>query len=232
MIATWGDVLSASLKNIWLGIANFIPTLLAAIVIIAVGLIIGKIFFKLVENLIKFAKIDGALKAAGFEKIVEKAGFKLDSGYFLGKLVEWFFIIVFLVAAFDVLGLKQVTAFLSDVVLGYLPQVIVAVLIILVAAIVAEAMQKIVVGAAKAAEMKSVNFAGKITKWAIWIFALLAAIMQLGIAVSFIQTLFTGIVIAVSLALGLSFGLGGQDAAAKYIEKIKGDISDNGSMGM
>jgi len=226
MIATWGDVLSASLKNIWLGIANFIPTLLVAIVIIAVGLIIGKIFFKLVENLIKFAKIDGALRASGFESVVEKAGFKLDSGYFLGKLVEWFFIVVFLVAAFDVLGLKQVTAFLSDVVLGYLPQVIVAALIILVAAIVAEAMQRIVVGAAKAAGMKSVNFAGNVTKWAIWIFAILAAVMQLGIAVSFIQTLFTGIVIAVSLALGLAFGLGGQDAAAKYIEKVRTDVSD------
>lgn len=230
MIATWGDVLSASMKGIWLGIANFIPTFLVAIIIIAVGLIIGRIFFKIVENLIKFAKIDGALRTAGFERILEKGGYKLDSGYFLGKLVEWFFVIVFLVAALDVLGLKQVTAFLSDVVLGYLPQVIVAVLIILVAAIVAEAMEKVVVGAAKAAEMKSVRFAGKITKWAIWIFALLAAIMQLGIAVSFIQTLFTGIVIAISLALGLSFGLGGQDAAAKYIEKLKGDISDNSGM--
>jgi len=224
MIVTWGDVLSASLKNIWLGVANFMPTLLVAIVIAVVGWIIGAIFFRLVENLIKFAKVDNALKATGFDKIVEKAGFRLNSGYFLGKLVEWFFIIVFLVAAFDVLELKQVTAFLSDVVLGYLPQVMVAVLIILIAAIVAEVMQKVVVGAAKAAGMKSVNFVGNITKWAIWIFAILAAIMQLGIAVSFINTLFTGIVIAVSLALGLAFGLGGQDAAAKYIEKVKGDI--------
>lgn len=226
MIATWGDVLSASLKNVWLGIAGFIPTLLAAFVIVVVGWILGSILFKLVENLVKFAKIDGALSAAGFDKMVERAGFRLDSGYFLGKLVEWFFVIVFLVAALDVLGLKLVTAFLSDVVLGYLPQVIVAVLMILIAAIVAEAMQKVVVGAAKAANMKSVNFAGNVTKWAIWSFAILAALMQLGIAVSFINTLFTGIVIAVSLALGLSFGLGGQDAAARYIEKVKGDIAD------
>lgn len=226
MIATWGDVLSASLKNIWLGIAGFIPTLLAAIIIAAVGWIIGAIFFKLVSNLVKLAKLDTALKAAGFDKVVEKAGFKLDSGIFLGKLVEWFFIIVFLVAALDVLGLKQVTAFLSDVVLGYLPQVMVAALIILVAAVVAEAVQKIVIGAAKAANMKSVNFAGNIAKWAIWIFAILAAIMQLGIAVSFINTLFTGVVIAISLAIGLAFGLGGQDAAAKYIDQVKSDISD------
>ena len=226
MINTWGDVLSASLKSIWMGIANSIPNILAAIIIVVIGWIIGRILFKLVDKLIKFAKIDGALKAAGFEKLVEKAGLRLNSGYFLGKLVEWFFIVVFLVAAFDVLGLTQVTAFLGTVVLGYLPQVIVAVLIILIAAIVSETMQRIVVAGAKAAGMKSYNFAGSITKWAIWIFAILTAIMQLGIAVSFINTLFTGIVIAVALALGLAFGLGGQDAAAKFIEKIKGDIAD------
>jgi len=224
MIFTWGDALSASLQNMWLGVANFIPTFLAAIVIAIVGWVVGAIFFKFVFELVKLARIDNALKAAGLEKYVEKAGFKLNSGYFLGKLVEWFIIIVFLVAALGVLGLTQVTAFLKDVVLGYLPQVIVAVLIILVAAIVAEAVEKIVAGSAKAANITSANFAGKISKWAIWIFAILAAIMQLGIAVSFINTLFTGIIIAISLALGLAFGLGGQDAAAEYIAKVKGEI--------
>ena len=226
LVTTWGDVLSASFKNIWLGVSGFIPMFLAAVVIAIIGWIVGAIFFKLISQLVKLAKVDSALRSAGVDKFVEKAGFRLDAGVFLGALVKWFFIIVFLVAAFDVLGLKQVTAFLKDVVLGYLPQVIVAVLIVLVAAIVAEAMQKLVVGTAKAANMKSGNFAGTVTKWSIWTFAILAAIMQLGIAVTFINTLFTGVIIAVSLALGLAFGLGGQDAAAKYIEKLKGDISD------
>ncbi len=218
------DALSASLQNMWSGVIAFIPTFLVAVIIAIVGWIVGAIFFKFIFELVKLARIDSALKAAGMEKYVEKAGFKLNTGYFLGKLVEWFIIIVFLVAALGVLGLTQVTAFLKDVVLGYLPQVIVAVLIILVAAIVAEAVQKLVAGTAKAANITSANFAGKLSKWAIWIFAILAAIMQLGIAVSFINTLFTGIIIAISLALGLAFGLGGQNAAAEYIEKIKGDI--------
>ncbi len=217
---------SNSLNGVWNGVATFIPTFLAAIIIAVIGWIVGAIFFKFVFELVKLARIDSALRATGLEKFVEKAGFKLNSGYFLGKLVEWFIIVVFLVAALGVLGLTQVTAFLKDVVLGYLPQVIVAVLIVLAAAIVAETVQKIVAGSAKAANIKSANFAGKIAKWAIWIFAILAAIMQLGIAVSFINTLFTGIIIAVSLALGLAFGLGGQDAAAKYIEKVKGEISE------
>lgn len=224
MLFSWFDVLNASLQGVWLGIAQFIPTFLAALIIAILGWIIGAIVYKFVSQLIKIARVDTALKAAGVDKVVERAGFKLDTGMFLGKLVEWFVITVFLVAALDVLGLVQVTSFLKDVVLGYLPQVIVAVLIVLVAAVLAEAMEKVVMSTAKAANIKSANFAGKITKWAIWIFAILVAISQLGIAVSFINTLFTGVIIALSLALGLAFGLGGQDAAAQYIAKIKNDI--------
>lgn len=226
IIVTLGNALSQSLNNIWTGVANYIPILIAAIFVVIVGWVIGAILFRLVEKLAKLARLDNALRAAGFEKILEKSGFRLNSGYFLGKLIEWFTVIVFLVAALGVLGLSQVTLFLNQIVLGYLPQVIVAVFIILIAALVAESMKKLVIGTAKAAGAKSANFAGNVTKWAIWIFAILAAIMQLGIAVSLIQTLFTGVVIAVSLAIGLAFGLGGQDAAARYIEKVREDSSD------
>ena len=225
MMTSWSDVLTGSLQGIWMGIANFLPTLLVAIIIVIIGWIVGMVFYKLVSQLVNLAKVDTALRAAGVEKVVERAGFRLNSGAFLGALVKWFFYVVFLVAALDVLQLTAVTAFLKDVVLGYLPQVIVAALIILVAAVVAEAAQKLVAGTAKAANVKSANFAGNVAKWAIWIFAILAGIMQLGIAVAFINTLFTGIIIAISLALGLAFGLGGQDAAAKYIERVRGDIS-------
>ncbi len=226
MILSWGEVISASLKNIWFAIAGFVPEFLAAIVIFVVGWIIAVILGKLVAQVIRMTRVDTALKAARVDQVIEKAGFHLDAGLFVGTLVKWFFIIVALVAALDVLGLSSVTAFLQNVVLSYLPSVIVAVLIIMVAAVVAEAMQKIVVGSARAADIKSANLVGNITKWAIWAFAILTALLQLGIAVTFINTLFTGIIIAVSLALGLAFGLGGQDAAAKYIEKVKGDVSD------
>src|SRR3989344_3192681 len=143
-----------------------------------------------------------------------------------GGFAEWFVIVVFLVAAFDVLGLNQVTAFLQQVVLLYLPQVIVAALILLAAAVIAEAMQKVIVGSAKAVGVKFAHLAGTITRWAIWVFAILAALFQLGIAAAFIQTLFTGMVVALALALGLSFGLGGQEAAARYIEKIRQEIAE------
>lgn len=226
LIQTWSEVLRSSFQDIGMGLANFIPNLFVAIVIFVIGWIIGSIVGKIIGQIISALKVDNALKSAGVGDVVAKAGFNLNSGAFIGGLVKWFFIIVFLVAALDVLKLTQVNQFLQNVVLSYLPQVIVAIFILLVAVVIAEAMQKIVVGSAKAANIKSANFLGAITKWAIWIFAILTTMMQLGIAVSFIQTLFTGVIIAFSLAIGLSFGLGGQEAAARYIEKIRHEIAD------
>ena len=225
LIQTWGEVLQNSFQDIGIGLANFIPNLFVAIVIFIVGWIIGSILGKVVGQIISSLKIDNALKSAGVGELVAKAGFNLNAGAFIGGLIKWFFIIVFLVAALDVLKLTQVNQFLQNVVLSYLPQVIVAMFILLVAVVIAEAMQKVVVGSARAANIKSANFLGAATKWAIWIFAILVALSQLGIATAFSQTLFTGIVIAVSLALGLSFGLGGQEAASRFIERLRGEMS-------
>ena len=227
MISTWSFIFQESLRDVWLGTAAFLPKFVVAIVILIVGWVFGGIIDKVIAQVIRSLKVDNVLRGAKVDQLLAKAGFNLDSGRFVGGLVKWFIIVVFLVASLDVLGLTQVNIFLQQVVLIYLPKVIVAALILLVAAVIADVAQRVVVGAAKAAEIKSANFAGKITHWAIWIFAILAALFQLGIAATFVQTLFTGVIVAVSLALGLSFGLGGQEAAARFIEKARGEIASH-----
>lgn len=222
---TWADVLTQSFQNLLYGLVGFIPNLVAALIIFVIGWLIGAGLAKVVAQVINSIRVDQALRAAGVDRIVERAGFALNSGAFLGMLVKWFFIIVFLVAALDVLRLTEVTIFLRAVVLGYLPQVIVAVLILLVAAVVAEAAQRVVAGSAAAAHLKSANFLGAVSRWAIWVFAILAALDQLGVT-PFVQTLFTGVVVALALAFGLSFGLGGQQAAARYIDKMNEQIKE------
>lgn len=220
LLNTWADVLTQSFQNLFYGLVAFIPNLVVAVIIFVVGWLIGAGLGRVVAQVISSLRVDQALRAAGVDRVVERAGFSLNSGAFLGVLVKWFFIIVFLVAALDVLQLTEVTIFLRAVVLGYLPQVIIAVLILLVAAVVAEAAQRVVAGSAAAANLKSANFLGSVSRWAIWVFAILAALDQLGVT-PFIQTLFTGVVVALALAFGLSFGLGGQQAAARYIEKMR-----------
>lgn len=224
-IYTWSDVLSLSFKNLWLGVSQFIPNLFAAIVIVLVGWGIGVLFGRVVSQIVKSIKIDEALRRAGVEDFLNKGGLNLNSGAFLGGLVRWFVILVFLIAALDVLKLSQVTTFLRDI-LNYLPQVIVAVLILVVAAVVSDVMKRIVMSSAMTTGIASAGFLATITKWAIWIFAILVALSQLGIAVGFIQTIFTGLVVALSLGLGLSFGLGGQEAASKVIDRISKEMSD------
>lgn len=226
VFTTWADVLNQSFQSLFSGLVAFIPTLVVAIIIFVVGWLIGVGLGRIVAQVVNSLRVDQALKAAGVERVLARAGFELSSGQFLGFLVKWFFIVVFLVAALDVLHLQTVNFFLRDVVLGYLPQVIVAVLILLVAAVVADATERVVAGSAKAASLGSAGLLGKVARYAIWVFAILAALSQLQVATAFVQTLFTGIVIAVSLALGLSFGLGGQAAAARWIETVRSEIKE------
>ena len=222
---TWATVLQNSFEQVFTGVLAVVPNLIIAVIIILLGWIIGAALSKVVSQIIKSVKLDKALSSAGLDEVVEKGGFKLNSGKFLGELVKWFTIVVFLITAFDVLGLQQVNDFLQGVVLGYIPQVIGAVLILLIAVVIADALKKTVIASSKAAGLDSANFLGSVTKWSIWVFAGLAALFQLGIGAIFIQTLFTGVVVSLALAFGISFGIGGKDAAADAVDKIKREIS-------
>lgn len=225
ILGTWGQVLNASFQSLWTGVLMFIPNLIVALVILAIGWAIGAAVGKAIAHFMKVIKFDEALRRAGFENFVRKAGLNLNSGHFLGGIVKYFVIIVFLIASFDVLGLNQVTAFLQQIVIGYLPQLIIAVLILLVGGVVGDVVARVVNASAKTASLASANVLSVVAKWSVWVFAILVALSQMGIAGAFIQTLFTGFVVAVSLALGLSFGLGGQQAAARAIEKVSNQIS-------
>ena len=210
-----------SFYNLLWGVAAFIPNFLAAVIIFIVGWIVGAFLGRIVAEAIRALQLDHLLKMGGVDEVMHRAGYSLNSGKFIGALVKWFVILVFLMAALQIIGLSIVTFFLQQIVLQFLPQVIVAVFILLVAAVVAEVAQGVVAGSARAAGIRSAGFAGTVAKWAIWVFAIIAALSQIGIATAYFQTLFTGLVVALSLAFGLAFGLGGQDAAARFIEKTR-----------
>ena len=222
-IENWGDVFTRSLQEIWYGVVSFVPNLIIALIIFAIGWVLAALIEKLVESLFKALKVDAALKSAGFEEVVKRSGHNLNSGFFVGMLVKWFVVVVFLTAAFDVLGLDEVNDFLRQVV-NYLPHVIVAVLILMVAIVVANAMQRLVIASAHAGHIRSAELLGRVTKWSIWIFALLTALITLGIAPALIQMILTAVFAGAALALGLAFGLGGKDAAQKWIEKTTSNV--------
>ena len=219
------NVIQSSFADLWFTVVQYLPAILAAVIVFVIGWIVGTILYRVVVEIVKVLRIDEVMKAAGLDDAARTAGFKLDVGQFLGTLVMWFVVIVFLVASLDILGLNRVTIFLQQVVLLYLPQVIVAVLILILAAVVAEVVKGLVSGSARAVGAHGANLAGSVAKWAIWLFAILAVLNQLGVATEFVQTLFTGLIVALALAFGLAFGLGGKEAAARTIEKIRSEIA-------
>jgi hypothetical protein len=226
-IQTWGEVFTSSLQGLWLGFMNFVPNLILAIIIFIIGWAIGSVVSKALAQVINALKINKLFESVGFKDALAKGGFKLDFGVFLGEVAKWFIVVVFLMTSLELVGLNQVNNFLGNVVLGYLPQVFIAALILIIATVVSDAVRKVVSGSASAMGVRSARMAGSIAKWAIWTFAIIIALSELGIAPAFMQILFTGIVAMLAIAGGLAFGLGGKDAASRAIEKAKNALSHN-----
>lgn len=218
---------SQAMNEVLFGVLNFLPKLIGALILLLVGWGIGVILGRFVAQFFRTLKLDNLLKNVGVEKALARGGFDLDTGGFFGTIVKWFFIIVGLIAGADVLGLSQVNLFLDQVVTTVLPNVVVAAIILIVGALVAHAVHKLVTGSARAAEVPAAHFMGGIAKWAVWIFTILAALDELSIATPFTQVLWQGIVAALAISLGLAFGLGGKDAAARYIEHLRKDVVDH-----
>jgi hypothetical protein len=134
--------------------------------------------------------------------------------------VYWFFVVVFLLAASDILGFYSLSAFLKDT-LMYVPNIIVAILILLAALVVANFLRRLIRASVKGANLHAAKFLGTVTWWAVVIFGLLTALTQLGIAVSIINSIITGFVAMLAIAGGLAFGLGGKEYAAHMIGKLR-----------
>ncbi len=224
MFQSWGTALNSAYSGVGPVFIQFGLKFLFSIIIFVAGWAAGVLVGRLIEKVFQTAKVDHFMRQIGLEDALKRGGFSLNSGALIGGLVKWFVIVLFLIAAFDVLGLQVVTAFLQSIVIDYLPQVIIAALILLVAAVIGDVLQKIVMGAAAAAHIKQARALGRITKWAVLVFAILAALVQLGIARSLVETLFMGVVVAMSLAFGLAFGLGGKETAGQIVAKIAKDF--------
>ena len=218
-------VFSDSLLGLWYGFINFVPGLLLAIILFIIGMVVGSIVGKAIAQVITALKVDKLFESAGAEEVFARMGVKLSIGKFFGVIIKWFIVIVFLMASLQIVGLTQVNDFLRSAVLLYLPKVVIAAIVLILATIIAETMHKLVLASAKAANISSANMLASITKYAIWGFALIIALSEIGIATAFMQILFTGLIAALAIALGLSFGLGGKEAAARAIDNIQKDMA-------
>ncbi|MFA6177844.1 MAG: hypothetical protein WC694_03045 [Candidatus Paceibacterota bacterium] len=220
---SWGDVFNASLQGLWFGFVQFAPRLVIAVVFFIIGWFLGSLIAKAIEQVFSSLKIDGLLKTIGADNFFRKAGVTLNTGYFIGQIVRWFIIIVFLLPSLNLVGLSDVSSFLGSSVLGFLPQVVIAAFVLIIAAVVSEGLSKAVLATAKAMELKAASMFATVAKYAVWVFAIIIALGKLGLG-DYMSILFSGIIAMLALAGALAFGLGAKDAAGRFISKLGEEV--------
>ncbi len=223
LVQSWVDVLVGSLQGLYIQVISFLPSLLGALVIFVIGLVVAYGLEKLVEQIIYHLKLDSFLKRLGLGVYFERANLELNAGHFFGKLVYWFILVAFLLASSDILGFFALSDFLKQV-LAYIPNVVIAAMILLASFVVAKFLRGLVRASVLSARLHAAKSLGTVAWWGVIVFGFLSALIELGVAVPIIQTLITGLVAMLALAGGLAFGLGGREQAANFLEKVHEEI--------
>jgi hypothetical protein len=216
-ISSWGDAVFLSLSNALNTFLNAIPQVIGALVIILIGWIIADALARLVSELLRRAGADRIFAERGGEVYGPQSA-KIKPSVVGGELVKWLIRLVFLVAAANVLGMTQISELLNQVLL-WIPNLIVASVILLIAPLLARFVRGAIEVGAGQMGFTNAPLLGRIAEVAIVAFAVVIAINQIGIAANLVNTLFIGIVGALALAFGLAFGLGGRDVAAQLTQR-------------
>jgi hypothetical protein len=220
-ITEWSTALMSSLTAAMALFFSGIPKILGFAIIVIVGWIIAGLVQKAIAAVLRTIKFNEMAQRSGFAGFVQKMGANTDSADMIGAVAKWFIRLVALVVAFDALGLPAVSDVLRQLLL-WLPNVVVALVVLVIAGLVANALSSIVRGAAAEGGLKNPDFLAKLASGLIWAFGIVVAVNQIGIATTLINTLFMAVVGALALALGLAFGLGGRDTASEIVRNWYG----------
>lgn len=217
-ITDWGNAMLTSLTTAMALFFSAIPKILAFVVILVVGWIIASIVAKAVDALLHTVKFNSVAERSGFSGFVHAMGIKNDTASFLGNIAKWFIRLIALVVAFDALGLPAVSDVLRQFLL-WLPNLVVALVVLVIGGVAANALAGIVRGATSEAGFSNPPLLASIARVAVWAFAIVVAVNQIGIAATLVNTLFMAFVGALALATGLAFGLGGRDTAGEIVRE-------------
>ena len=201
-----------SLRNALDVFFSYIPQLIGAIIILIVGYIIAKILQAVVSRVLKAVGFDGWMERGGIKQFLDRAQTRETPATVLGRLVFWFVFIIAITMAADALGIQQVSQVLTQLI-AYIPSIIAAILILILAALLANFLAGIVRGATGS------DLLSNIARYAITVYAVFAALTQLGIAVQLTAPTFLIILGALALAAAIAFGFGAQGVARDIVEK-------------
>ena len=214
----WGTAILNALSNAVNLIFTFIPRFIGFLIILGAGLIIAMLTSKAIAFLLRRAGFDRIAGRVGLTRLEQRMGVTLDPAGILGRIVYWFILLIFLVPAADALGVPTVSNILNALI-AYIPNVFVAILVLFLGTLAATVVADLVRGTVAASNIGSPNLLAGAARFAIIGFATLVALEQLQITPTLINELFGGIVLAGAIAFGLAFGLGGRDAASKWLAR-------------
>jgi flagellar biosynthesis protein FliQ len=215
-VTSWTDAVMTSLAAALALLLGAIPKIIGFAVIVIIGWLVASAVATAVASILRAVKFNDLAQRGGFADFVHKMGIRQDSAGFLANLAKWFIRLIVLVSAFDALGLPAVSQVLEQL-LMWLPNLVVALVVLVIAGIAANALAGLVRGATAESGLGNPDLLATISKVAVWAFAIVVAVNQIGIATELVNTLFMATVGAIALALGLSFGLGGRETAAQIV---------------
>lgn len=218
---SYQSVVLGSLKDLYSKALSYLPNLMAAVIVVIIGWLLATFLSKLVHKILELIKIDHLANQLGLQHLADKVNRHLSLAAFGAWLVKWFFFLGSFIAAADILGLQDVSTFLYKDVLTYAGHVVVAMAVLLLGILAANFFGDLVTATVKASGLHKGESLGAITKWAIVVFAVIATLSELQIAIAFLQDLFRAVVAMLAIAAGLAFGLGGKDHAKKVLDSIE-----------
>ena len=212
----WGEAIMTSAAAALAMFLGAIPKIIGFLVILIIGWLIAAAIAKAITAILHAVNFNGLAQRSGFTGFVEKMGVRRDASGFIADIAKWFVRLIVLVVAFDALGLPAVSEVLQQLLL-WLPNLVVALVVLVLAGLAANALASLIRGAATEAGLSNPNMLASIAKVAVWAFGIVIAANQLQIATALVNTLFMGFVAALALAFGLAFGLGGRDTAGEIV---------------
>lgn len=220
LVAESENLIVEPIREMLTTIVGYLPTLLGALIILVAGWAVAKALRRIVSRLLKAARFDKLADKAGISEILSKGGLATSAVEVVSRLVYWLVIVMVLVMVVNALGLPQASDVLESL-FAYIPNVIAALFVLVVGMFMANFVAGIVRTAAGNAYLPRPEMFAGVSRWAIIIFAGTISLKELGIATLLVTTTFNIILGGVCLALALAFGLGGKDAAARYLEEWK-----------
>jgi len=225
------DWVSSLWHGFTVGIDRFmagVPTVLGALLLLILGWMVSGLLAKLTVRFARAVHLDTIGECIQVNDFLSRAGTKMRASNILGEVIKWVIRLVFIEMAAEQVGLTQVTALVNRM-LAYIPNILVALLVLGIGIFLSQLLGAVARGAASEAGLRSHELLAKLASGVVIVFAVLIAINQLGIAPIVVNTLFIGVVAAIALALGLAFGLGGRDTAARLTELWTGQIRETAS---